>query len=220
MSEDLDFAIPMPVDAPRSARSSRAKGLKEIIANLPDELPFARVVTPLTGTNNSTQYNAVIGYASTVGGREETITIEVSLREPLLLPSVDGEASTILLDPASGERMVPIRKVRCISQTEAFAEKFRAALARREVAVRDFFDLDYAVRRLGLKPDDADLIALVRTKINVPGQGPVDVSDSRVTSLRQQLDPQLRSVLRAEDFSAFKLDRAVNLVVTMATRIA
>jgi len=56
----------------------------------------------------------------------------------------------ILLDPVSRKPLLKLLEVRCIVKIEAFAEKFRAALSRLEVAVRDFFDLDYAVRRLRL----------------------------------------------------------------------
>ena len=85
--------------------------------------------------------------------------------------------------------------------------------------MRDFFDLDYAVRNLGLKPDDAGLVALVRDKMHIPGNDPVDVSANRLAALRQQLEPQLQSVLRAEDFRAFDLDRAFKIVARMAMRL-
>ena len=220
LSEDLDFVIPMPTDARRSVRSRQAKGLKDIVAALPDKFPYVRVIEPLTGSNNSIQYNAVIGYTSSLGGREETIKIEVGLREPLLLPPLDGEAKTILLDPVTGQALIPTKKVRCISKTEAFSEKFRAALSRRDVAVRDFFDIDYAVRTLGLQTEDDDLIALVRRKLSVPGNEPADISEKRLSALRQQIDPQLRSVLRAQDFAEFDLERAFQRVAAMAVAIA
>ena len=120
LSEDLDFVIPMPTDARRSVRSRQAKGLKDIVAALPDKFPYVRVIEPLTGSNNSIQYNAVIGYTSSLGGREETIKIEVGLREPLLLPPLDGEAKTILLDPVTGQALIPTKKVRCISKQKHF----------------------------------------------------------------------------------------------------
>jgi predicted nucleotidyltransferase component of viral defense system len=220
LSEDLDFVIPLPIDAPRSERSNKAKVLKDIVASLPDQFSFVQVIEPMTGANNSTQYNAVIGYASSMGEREETIKIEVGLREPLVLPLLVGEAKTLIRDPISGQALIPTKKVRCISQTEAFAEKFRAALTRQEVAVRDFFDLDYAVQTLGVNPFTVDLISLVRYKVNVPGNAPVDVSDSRLSALSRQLEPQLRSVLRTKDFSEFDLQRAFKLVVTMAEKIS
>lgn len=220
LSEDLDFVIPMPTDASRVARSRQARTLKDIVAALPDRFSYVRVVEPLTGANNSTQYNAVLGYPSHLGGREETIKIEVGLREPLLLPPLDGEAKTILLDPVSGQPLIPTKKVRCISKTEAFAEKFRAALSRRDVAVRDFFDIDYAVRTLGLQTEDDHLISLVRYKLSVPGNEPVDISEKRLSALRQQVEPQLRSVLRVQDFTEFDLERAFQRVAAMAAAIA
>lgn len=185
LSEDLDFVIPMPTDAPRSARSRKAEGLKDIIAALPDEFPYMHVIEPLTGANNSTQYNAMVGYTSAIGQREETIKIEVGLREPLLQSPLNGDAKTILLDPVSGQTLIPTKKVRCISQAEAFAEKFRAALTRREVAIRDFFDIDYAVRTLGLEPKDKKLVGLVEAKLAVPGNEPVNLSTERLATLRQ-----------------------------------
>jgi len=220
LSEDLDFVIPMPTDAPRAKRSKRAAAVKEAVAALPKQIPFFRLVEPLTGANNSTQYNAVIGYASLVGRQEETIKIEVALREPLLLDPLNALAQTILLDPVSRKPLLKQLEVRCIAKMEAFAEKFRAALSRREVAVRDFFDLDYAVRRLGLQSENPELIDLVRRKLTVPGNEPVDVSANRLAALRQQVGPQLQPVLRAEDFAEFDLQRAFQTVATMAAKMS
>ena len=220
LSEDLDFVIPMPTDAPRAKRSKQAAAVKEAVAALPRQIPFFRLVEPLTGANNSTQYNAIIRYASLAGRQEETIKIEVALREPLLLDPLNDLAQTILLDPVSRKPLLKPLEVRCIAKMEAFAEKFRAALSRREVAVRDFFDLDYAVRRLGLQPENPELIDLVRRKLSVPGNEPVDVSANRLAALRQQVGPQLQPVLRAEDFAEFDLERAFQTVATMAAKMS
>ena len=220
LSEDLDFVIPMPTDAPRAQRSKQAATVKEAVAALPKQIPFFRLVEPLTGANNSTQYNAVIGYASLVGRQEETIKSEVALREPLLLDPLNDLAQTILLDPVSRKPLLKPLEVRCIAKMEAFAEKFRAALSRREVAVRDFFDLDYAVRRLGLRSGNPELIDLVRRKLFVPGNEPVDVSANRLAALRQQVGPQLQPVLRAEDFAEFDLERAFQIVTRMAAKMS
>jgi predicted nucleotidyltransferase component of viral defense system len=220
LSEDLDFVIPMPTDAPRAKRSKQAAAVKEAVAALPKQIPFLRLVEPLVGANNSTQYNAVIGYASLVGRQEETIKSEVALREPLLLDPLNDLAQTILLDPVSRKPLLKPLEVRCIAKMEAFAEKFRAALSRREVAVRDFFDLDYAVRRLGLQSGNPELVDLVRRKLSVPGNEPVDVSATRLAALRQQVRPQLQPVLRAEDFAEFDLERAFQTVATMAAKMS
>ena len=219
LSEDLDFVIPVPADAPRSQRSKKALPLKEALAALPERRPFFRLIEPLTGANNSTQYNAAIGYTSPFSGREDAIKVEIGLREPLLLAVSNSPAQTLLLDPVSRSPWVKPLALRCISKAEAFAEKFRAALSRREVAARDFFDLDYAVRKLGLRSDDAELVALVRQKLAVPGNAPVDVSDARLAALRQQLEAQLRPVLRESDFREFDLERAIRSVRAMAAAL-
>jgi len=114
--------------------------------------------------------------------------------------------------------MIPQVVFPCISRMEAFAEKFRAAVSRRDVAIRDFYDIDYAVRRLDLRPQDPALIELVRQKLAVPGNGPADVSGSRLAALRQQLEPELKPVLRSKDFAEFDLERAFRIVVEIADK--
>ena len=108
----------------------------------------------------------------------------------------------------------------CISRAEAFAEKFRAALTRREVAIRDFYDIDYGVTRLGLRPTDSEMVKLVREKIAIPGNDPVNVSDLRMSSLRGQLTTRLRPVLRQSDFDKFDLDRAISTVLQISEALA
>ncbi len=221
LSEDLDFVLPMAVDAPRSERSNRAVGLKKAVAALPRALPCFRLVEPLQGANESTQYIGSVGYVSALDRHEDTIKIEISLREPLLTPTVIGAARTILLDPVSGAPMVPAVPVRCISKAEAIAEKFRAALTRREAAIRDFYDLDYAARKHGVRTEDAELITLVRQKLAVPGNEPVNmVGPDRLAELRGQLDARLKPVLREREFSDFDLDRAYKMVAEMAKAVA
>jgi len=219
LSEDLDFVIAVPVTSTRSQRSKQAMPLKEAVEQLPERLPGFRLIDPLKGANNSTQYIAVVGYPSLIRQQEETIKIEVGLREPLLTPVMNGPARTIMRDPVSGKPLVLPVPVRCISKTEALAEKFRAALSRREVAIRDFFDIDYAVRRLGLRPRGAAFIRLIHHKLDVPGNDPIDVSGERLKALREQLESQLKPVLRAKDFSEFDLDRAFRTVADVAAMI-
>lgn len=219
LSEDLDFAISTSVEASRSDRRKLIEVVKRALAKLENRLPSFRVVESLKGANNSTQYIAVVGYASLLGQEKETIKIEVSLREPLLMPAVAGSARTLLLDPVTSNPLVPPVPVRCMAKTEALAEKFRAALSRREVAVRDFYDVDYAVRKGELRPEAVELAELVKQKLAVPGNDPVDISAHRLADLRKQIEPQLRPVLRERDFVEFDLERAFRTVVEMAEAV-
>jgi len=220
LSEDLDFVIPMAVDSSRTERSRQAAPLKAAVDSLPQELPVFRLNKPLIGANNSTQYLAALEYTSLVTGQRDTIKLEIGLREPLMLPKIFGKAKTILLNPSSGESLIEQLDLHCISRLEAFAEKFRAALSRREVAIRDFYDLDYANRQNLFHPEDEPLIDLVRQKIRIPGNQPVDTSELRLAELRRQVEAQLRPVLRESDFQAFDLDRSFGIISDMAARVA
>jgi len=220
MSEDLDFVIPVKTTCSRSERSRQAAGLKNHLSAVSTEEPSLRAAKPLRGANECRQYLGTISYTSLVQDGEDTIKIEVGLREPLITPVVKGSARTALLDPVSGEPLVPVVSIPCISKAEAFAEKFRAALTRREVAIRDFYDIDYGVTRLGLRPTDPENLKLIRKKIAVPGNDPVNVSDLRMSSLQGQLTTRLRPVLRQSDFDEFDLDRATSTVLQIAEAIA
>jgi predicted nucleotidyltransferase component of viral defense system len=219
LSEDLDFAAPMPVEATRTQRRRAVAATKAAVARVADHLSAFTMVEPLKGANNSTQYNGAVAYESPTTGQPERISIEVGAREPLLMSPVRAKAKTLLLDPIGGEAMVADVPVVCIAMQEAMAEKFRAALSRREAAIRDLYDLDYAVRHLDLDPSDPRLIDMVRRKLTVPGNSPVDVSRERLADLKRQLDARLRTVLRDKEFQAFDLDRAFKLVASMAERL-
>ncbi|MEW6668380.1 MAG: nucleotidyl transferase AbiEii/AbiGii toxin family protein [Thermodesulfobacteriota bacterium] len=219
LSEDLDYVIPTSLSASRSERRALSARLKGAISQLTGKLSIFRVVKPLTGANNSTQYVAVVGYTSLINQQEETVKIETGLREPLLTEVLIGKAQTLLLNPLSGKPIAPAIPVPCISRSEAMAEKLRAALSRREALIRDFYDVDYAVRRLGFLPLETDVTDLVREKLAVPGNEPIDISPKRMAALRRQLDTELKTVLREKDFAEFDLERAFRIVTEVAAVI-
>lgn len=131
LSEDLDFVIPLPVDATRRQRSESAAAIKAAVARIDEVLPVFETTESMRGSNQSTQYNGTVRTHSPITGQPETIRIEVSLREPLLTPTTDGAARTLLLNPITSQPLVPEVILPCISRVEALAEKFRAALTRR-----------------------------------------------------------------------------------------
>ncbi len=100
------------------------------------------------------------------------------------------------------------------------AEKLRAALSRRDPAIRDFYDVDHAVHRRGYRVGDAAFVTLVRRKLDVSGNPAVDLSAVRFAALRSQLDTALKPVLRAADFATFDLDRAFAIVAGVADAVA
>ena len=93
-------------------------------------------------------------------------------------------------------------------------------LSRREVAIRDFYDVDYAVRELSLRVLEPEFLGLVRQKLEVPGNGPIDASPDRLGALGLQLESQLKAVLRARDFAEFDLERAFATVAEVAAALS
>jgi len=219
LSEDLDFSISTELDASRAARRSSAGRLKAVVESLPGALPVFQIIEPLKGANESTQYNAVFGYRSLLGSHLEPISVEVGLREPHIEAPQRGMATTALLSPADRLALVETFPVRCLSYAEAMSEKLRAALSRRDVAIRDFFDVDHAVQSQGLDPGDPALMHLLRRKLAIPGTDPVNVSPERMGQLHQQLEAQLRPVLREREIAAFDLERAIATIRGIAQRL-
>jgi predicted nucleotidyltransferase component of viral defense system len=220
LSEDLDFAIPMHVNASRAERSRATDAIKRAVADVSGRLPCFSCQTELKGANDSTQYNGVVTYRSIVSGQQDTVLVDVSVREPALTEPAMLPARTVLLDPIGGRPAVPDLNIACITALEAMAEKFRAALSRRDVAIRDFYDLDYAARQLSVDFASPSFIDMVRRKLAIPDNPPVDVSAERMTALRRQVEPKLKTVRREKEFRDFVLDRAIALVVEMAARVA
>ena len=109
--------------------------------------------------------------------------------------------------------------MRVLSIREAYAEKIRAALTRPDPAVRDFFDIDHAVRLALLDSQDPLVIQLVAAKLAVPGNSRVDLTAGRIAIIRGQLDTHLRPVLRGLDYEAFDLDRVVSILQELTARL-
>lgn len=219
LSEDLDFAISVPFAAPRSARRQNIEPVKRQIQRIATEVPAFTLAEGLTGHNNSTQYIAQVTYASAVEISAARIKIEVGLREELVRQPMRLPARTLLANPFTRGPAVPELILKTLDMQEAYAEKLRAALTRREPAIRDFYDIYYAVTHLDLDLKDRSFMALVQKKLAVPDGDPIDISRRRREALHRQVEAQLRPVLRPQDFSSFQLDRVFERVAEAGTRI-
>jgi predicted nucleotidyltransferase component of viral defense system len=219
LSEDLDFSISSNESDTRASRSNAVAPVKSMIASVPKTLPVFGVDEALAGSNSSKQYNAVLSYKSVLADQRETIKVEIGIREPTMTDVYSGRANTLLLNPIRGRAFVDTFAITSLSFAEAMAEKIRAALCRREVAIRDFFDVDHAVLAGALNTTDASQLELLRRKVEVPGTGPINLSPERRAQLQLQMDAQLRPVLRPREFEQFDLDRAFGTVADFAKAI-
>ena len=219
LSEDLDFGLSTSPDARRIVRSKQIGPFKSRLTLIEERLGVLRIVDQLRGFNNSTQYGGRLAYQSVVTAQNEYIKIEISAREPIVETPVHLPVHTLLLDPFRRGSAIAELEIAVLTRREAYAEKLRAALSRRDPAIRDFFDLDQASAVSSIDAADAGLTRLLRQKLSIPGNGPVDVSPEKLDLLRAQLESQLKPVLRSKDFVRFDLDRAFARVAEFATRL-
>lgn len=216
LSEDLDFSIAMNIGATRGDRRKAMEPAKRQFSSIQKAAPALKIVSELAGHNEGRQYTATLAYQSAVAPMPGTIKFEVGLREPLFDEVQRSSSRTLVQDPFKKVDLLTIESVNCLSAREAFSEKIRAALTRKEPAIRDLFDLDYAIRHQKIDLSDAGLLDYARRKIAIPGTNAIDVTASRIEAMRLQLKTELQSVLRKDDYEAFDFDHAVVQIVSLA----
>jgi predicted nucleotidyltransferase component of viral defense system len=210
LSEDLDFSISVNSNSSRKEKSALIQPIKKLISKLEanfDELCFA---SEMHGSNKSSQYNAVLEYQSCLSNTKDTISFEIGLREKILIQPVTLEARTLVQDPFNKSLLIEPYSVQCLSKTEAYAEKLRAALTRTKPAIRDIFDLDYAIRHQIIDLNDKQLQDLAKIKLSKPDVLEIDLSESKKQILKSQLEGILRPVLKEEDYKQFDFEKAWN----------
>lgn len=210
LSEDLDFSISITANQSRKEKSNLMQPIKKLLSELEKNFDGLFFDTPFQGRNNSSQYNACLKYNSCLSSLEGTILFEIGLREEILVPPNTLNAATLVKDPFNKSFLIEPYPVKCLTKTEAYAEKLRAALTRTKPAIRDIFDLDYAMRNQIIDLGDKQLQELAKIKLTKPDVLEIDLSESKKQILKSQLEGILRPVLKEEDYKQFDFEKAWN----------
>jgi len=218
LSEDLDFHISVASTNP-NARKAALAPVRSRLEEIAGRLRSLKIDGSLQGKWRSSHYGGGARYKSCLGGHEETIKIEISLREQHVEQPQAAHARTIMLDPHSAQPVVPAIEVTSMSLRETFAEKIRAALSRPTPAIRDLFDLDHAVRNRLIDPMDEALLDIARRKLALRGIRSPEVSQERLDLFQQQVETTLASVLREDDLRQFDFGRAIALLRSLYAAI-
>jgi predicted nucleotidyltransferase component of viral defense system len=208
LSEDLDFTVPLSPKAKRAERSSAVSSSKELFLSLPSKINGFEISKSLKGSNNCIQYNGEITYQSCIDQQDNRILFEIGLREELLTPYAVCDANTLVINPLTGKVLFPIFQITALSKKEAYAEKIRAALTRERAAIRDLYDVNFAIQKLVIKQNDKELLRLAAQKVEIGGSVDFQLHEQRKKELKEQVHTQLRSVLRSEDFKQFDFEQA------------
>lgn len=210
MSEDLDFTISIAPTVKRNERSAIVKPLKDVINSIPELFQIFVISKPLTGSNESRQYNAEIIYKSKFSQRSGRILIDIGLRETYQQQPLLKAAGTLLRDPFTGAEIFPYYQVKCLTVIEAYAEKMRAALSREKLAIRDFYDLYFARKNNVLDFTSSSFLELVKRKLELPDTKVITFDSERISLLTKKIDTDLIPTLNQSQDDTFDLDEVIN----------
>lgn len=208
LSEDLDFSYRNDVDL--STRSKRSQAIATIRKKMPSFLSFLRLTSDNPGGegfNNSTQYLFNLQYSSIIMKHKESINLEISLRQPSLLPPVTVTVKHFYQDPFSGEDLFPQGTVLALSLEESVAEKLKAAISRQTPAIRDYYDLGHFVKT-GFDFTRSDFIEMVNEKLRLDGY---ERDYSRNLGLSDQAIEELKRVSESDLVPMIRMDEKFDL---------
>ena len=221
LSEDIDFAY-FSVEGLES-RSKRSRAITPIRENMPGLLKLLELKSEKPegeGFNNSTQYVFNISYPSFITGKDENIKLEVSLRQTPIDKPVHNVITHFYKDPFTGEDLIPKNRILSLTLNEAVAEKLRAAITRKEVAIRDYYDLWFiAEAKFDFK--DKHFLSIFKKKLesekykgNYSHNFGLDLK--AIESLHKQVETELIPVIRVgESFDLNKVLERFNVIFNM-----
>lgn len=210
LSEDLDFTY----NAEFTARSQRSNAIMPIREKMPSFLKALKLTSDKPegeGFNNSTQYVFKVKYPSVLMSKDDMIKIEISLRQPPIDKPIHTEIKHFFQDPFTGEDLFPLGKIWSLSWKETVAEKLKAAISRKDVAIRDYYDL-WHIAESGFDFYDKKFIKLFKRKVTDEGytgdyKKDLGLGADKLSFLRKQIDDLLLPVIRSGE--TFDLDKVL-----------
>lgn len=212
LSEDLDFTYISGDNLDTRAKRSRA--IKPIKDKMPEFLKNLKLKSPEPegkGFNESKQYIFRIEYPSIVTNKKELIKLEISLRQFPIEQPVQNRVNHFFQDPFTEEDLIPTNKVLSLTLMEAVAEKLKAAVTRRDLAIRDYYDLWHiSEKKFDFK--NKDFIRIFKKKLKEEGfkedyRENFGLDERAIASLTKQVDSALIPVIRINEY--FDLEKVL-----------
>jgi predicted nucleotidyltransferase component of viral defense system len=86
-------------------------------------------------------------YVSIIDNSPQTVKVDIKIEKTLQKKPLNRNIQAIYQDPISSQLFFQDHAIQVMDLDEIFAEKMRAALTRKDSAIRDFFDISYAKDR-------------------------------------------------------------------------
>ena len=169
--------------------------------------------------SESKQYLYYFAYQSALRPVQEKIKLEIGLRYNPVLKTEKRKVQHHFLHLFTGQPLFEGGEVRCLDLKEVVAEKLRAAATRKVIAPRDFYDLDFILRK-GFKVDDQEVMGLFQKKL-AEDRAETDLAkyltnlgrkDDEIKDMRSRIQQELFEVLTAEERKNFDLDSALKRI--------
>lgn len=215
LSEDLDFSVRNEIALTRASRKRFAETIRKFIIILTKDLQLS-LISDFKGFNESKQYNAIFQYTSYIG-LPETIKFEIGLRNDMVQEPQLIKLKTLLTHALTGQSVIPHIEILGLSLEETYAEKFRAALSRKEPAIRDFFDI-WQAKTQNLLPETEEFYTLIKAKLKNDNAS-LNMDSTKKLILQNQIQHELNSVLKEEIAKIFDFADAWNIALNICNRI-
>ena len=220
LSEDLDFSMHLPeYKVTREMRRKCIKPIKDNIKKFAEQFGMKIDDTENAGRNESKQYIYYFVYKSALRPIEAKIKFEVGLRYNPLLEIEKRKIHHNFLHPFTEEPLFDGGEVNCLSLKELIAEKLRATATRREIAPRDFYDIDFVLRK-GFNLGEAEIITLFKKKLEEDGfdanlekyRVNLGRSDKEIREMTLRIKEELFDVLTVDERENFNMDQALKRI--------
>ncbi|MEK6927042.1 MAG: nucleotidyl transferase AbiEii/AbiGii toxin family protein [Nanoarchaeota archaeon] len=148
-------------------------------------------------------------YTSLLDESMQNIKIEISFRNKLVDSTQDRPIYHEFIDALGKPILKEDVKIESIDLRENFAEKFRALVTRKNIAIRDIFDI-YFILREKVLPFEEKTLELVLIKINETLDKPFEKED--LVHFIENLDSKISNLSEKEILSVLKSNQEVNVV--------
>ena len=227
LSEDLDFSLLLPPRA--TTRGNRRKAIqpvKDNIESFAKQLGMRVEGIEDAGRNESKQYIYYFIYDSVMLPIQQAVKFEIGLRFNPIEQAETHDVQHKFIHAFTRKPLFDGGRVNCLSLDEIVSEKLRAAALRPNVAPRDFYDLDFIIRK-GFNIASKNVMVLFKEKIK-EDNGDITLSkykvnlgrsDNEIKNMRSRLEDELFGVLMVDERKNFDLDKAFKRINKMMEKI-
>lgn len=225
LSEDLDFTILLPSDKiNRKIRSDMMEKIKKGIKNYVELCGLNLDETQKPAHNENKQYIYIVQYDSLITNSKENIKIEIGLRFNPYMPPKKLKIKHIFRNPFTNEELFEAGVILCLDLYELAAEKFRAAVTRKLIAPRDFYDLNYFIKT-GFNFNSKQFQQIAAKKLAEEGYNDeikryfinLGRTKEEIDEMKKRIEDELFDVLTYQAAKEFDVDFVLNYFNNLIT---